>query len=232
MRLPALTELTPRQQEVSDAIAAKRGATRGPFLIWLRSPELAEKVDALGAYCRFDSRINERLRELSLLIAARHFDAQYSWNAHHKKAIEAGVSAASIEELASNQVPHFAHADEQLLYALATQILGEHFVDQATFDAGLAEWGGRASSTSSAASATSPCWRCCSTRSRSTSSPATPSRSPTCAASPGSTRRPRNGRPRPGMSTRPAGKERPAIQNVRVMPLSRRSSHFGPEVYF
>ncbi|HEX9043259.1 MAG TPA: hypothetical protein VF838_19950 [Trebonia sp.] len=141
MRLPALTELTPRQQEVSDAIAAKRGATRGPFLIWLRSPELAEKVHALGAYCRFDSNINQRLRELSLLIAARHFDARYSWNAHHKKAIEAGVSAASVEELAGNEVPHFAHADEQLLYTLATQVLRDHFVDQATFDAALAEWG-------------------------------------------------------------------------------------------
>jgi 4-carboxymuconolactone decarboxylase len=141
MRLPALTELTPHQQEVSDAIAAKRGATRGPFLIWLRSPELAEKVDALGAYCRFDSHINERLRELSLLIAARHFDAQYSWNAHHKKAIEAGVSAKSIKELAGNEVPRFAQADEQLLYTLATQVLGDHFVDQATFEAALAEWG-------------------------------------------------------------------------------------------
>ena len=141
MRLPALTELTPRQQEVSDAIAAKRGATRGPFLIWLRSPELAEKVDALGAYCRFDSGINERLRELSLLIAARHFDAGYSWNAHHKKAIEVGVSAEAIKELASNEVPHFTHADEQLLYAFATQVLGQHFVDQETFDAALAEWG-------------------------------------------------------------------------------------------
>ena len=38
-------------------------------------------------------------------------------------------------------MPHFAHADEQLLYTLATQILRDHFVDQATFDAGLAEWG-------------------------------------------------------------------------------------------
>ena len=141
MRLPALTELTPRQQEISDAIAAKRGATRGPFLIWLRSPELAEKVDALGAYCRFDASINERLRELSLLIAARHFDAQYSWNAHHKKAIAAGVSAESIKELANNEVPHFAHADEQLLYSFATQILRDHFVDQETFDAAHAEWG-------------------------------------------------------------------------------------------
>ena len=140
MRLPALTELTPRQQEISDAIAAKRGATRGPFLIWLRSPELAEKVDALGAYCRFDSRLNDRLRELALLIAARHFDAGYSWNAHHQKAIEAGVSAESIKELAANEVPQFAHPDEQLLYTFATQILRDHFVDEATFDAALAEW--------------------------------------------------------------------------------------------
>src|ERR1700733_11440631 len=98
MRLPALTEFTPRQQEISDKIAAKRGATRGPFLIWLRSPELAEKVDALGAYCRFDSSTTGRPRALSLLPAPRHFDAQYSWNAHHKKAIEAGVSAESIKE--------------------------------------------------------------------------------------------------------------------------------------
>src|SRR6202030_2789239 len=100
MRLPALTELTTRQREISDAIASKRGATRGPFLIWLRSPELAKKVDALGAYCRFEAGINERLRELSLLTAPRHFDAQYSWNAHHKKAIEAGVTPESIKALA------------------------------------------------------------------------------------------------------------------------------------
>jgi 4-carboxymuconolactone decarboxylase len=141
MRLPALTEFSPRQQQVSDAIAAKRGATRGPFLIWLRSPELAEKVDALGAYCRFDSSINERLRELSLLIAARHFDARYSWNAHHLKAIAAGVRAEAITELAENKVPAFANADEQLLYTFASQVLGDHFVDQETFDAALAEWG-------------------------------------------------------------------------------------------
>ena len=82
MRLPALTALTPRQQEISDRISSRRGGTRGPFLVWLRSPELAEKVEALGAYCRFESSLDLRLRELSLLIAARHFDAQYSWNAH------------------------------------------------------------------------------------------------------------------------------------------------------
>ncbi|HEX3515547.1 MAG TPA: hypothetical protein VHT26_16260 [Trebonia sp.] len=88
-----------------------------------------------------DVGLHVRGVELSLLIAARHFDAQYSWNAHHKKAIEVGVSVESIRELASNEVPHFAHADEQLLYGVATQILRDHFVGQETFDAALAEWG-------------------------------------------------------------------------------------------
>ena len=143
MRLPEVSSWSPRQQEISDRITARRGGTRGPFLVWLRSPELAEKVEALGAYCRFESALDPRLRELSLLIAARCFDAQYSWNAHHKKAIEAGVSAESVKELANNEVPHFAHADEQVLYRFATQILRDHFVDQETFDAALAEWGER-----------------------------------------------------------------------------------------
>lgn len=70
MRLPKLTELSPRQQEISDRISARRGGTRGPFLVWLRSPELAEKVEALGAYCRFESSLDLRLSELSVLVAA------------------------------------------------------------------------------------------------------------------------------------------------------------------
>jgi hypothetical protein len=43
--------------------------------------------------------------------------------------------------IANNEVPHFAHADEQLLYTLTTQILRDQFVDTETFDAALAEWG-------------------------------------------------------------------------------------------
>jgi hypothetical protein len=38
-------------------------------------------------------------------------------------------------------LPHFAHADEQLLYTFATQILRDQFVDIETFDVALAEWG-------------------------------------------------------------------------------------------
>lgn len=141
MRLPALTAMTPRQQEISDRIASRRGGTRGPFLVWLRSPELCEKVEALGAYCRFESSLHPRLRELSLLIAARHFDAQYSWNAHVGKAAELGVSVASLKALAAREEPSFAGRDEQVLYQFSTEILRDHFVSDSTFALALAEFG-------------------------------------------------------------------------------------------
>jgi 4-carboxymuconolactone decarboxylase len=141
MRLPALTQLSPRQQQVSDRITSRRGGTRGPFLVWLRSPELCEKVEALGAYCRFESSLNPRLRELSLLIAARHFDAQYSWNAHVGKAIDLGVSAESLRALAANEEPSFANRDEQVFYQFATEILRDHFVSAETFGLALDEFG-------------------------------------------------------------------------------------------
>jgi 4-carboxymuconolactone decarboxylase len=141
MRLPALTDLSPRQQEISNRISSRRGGTRGPFLVWLRSPELCEKVEALGAYCRFESALNPRLRELTLLIAARHFDAQYSWNAHVGKAAELGVSAESLRALAGGEDPSFASRDEQVLYQFSAEILRDHFVSDETFALALAEFG-------------------------------------------------------------------------------------------
>lgn len=141
MRLPALTEMSPRQKEISDRISGRRGGTRGPFLVWLRSPELCEKVEALGAYCRFESALDPRIRELSLLIAARHFDAQYSWNAHVGKAFDLGVSRDALTELAGNKEPHFTSPDEELVYQFSTEILNDHFVSDETFSATIREFG-------------------------------------------------------------------------------------------
>lgn len=142
VRLPPLQELTPRQTEISEKIASRRGGTRGPFLIWLRSPELCERVEALGAFCRFESALPLRLRELSLLIAARHFDARYSWNAHFEKAIDAGLPADSVEQLARNEIPDFGDDTEAaILHRFATEVLEKHFVTDGTFAAGLDAFG-------------------------------------------------------------------------------------------
>jgi 4-carboxymuconolactone decarboxylase len=135
VRLPRLTddEMSPRQKELSERIAGRRGQTRGPFLVWLHSPGLCDRVEALGAYVRFQSVLDLRLRELILLIAARHFDAQYSWNAHIDKAVDAGVDRGALEQLAARQIPAFTARDEQVVHAFCTEMLEDHFVSDETF---------------------------------------------------------------------------------------------------
>jgi 4-carboxymuconolactone decarboxylase len=143
VRLPKLSEaeMSERQREISARIAGRRGQTRGPFLVWLHSPELCDRVEALGAYARFESSLELRLRELILLIASRHFDAQYSWNAHVTKAAEAGVDAAALERLAARDQPRFGQRDEQVVYCFCSEVLEEHFVSDETFAAALELFG-------------------------------------------------------------------------------------------
>lgn len=145
MRLPDLdvTNLSEKQKVLYDRIAGRRGHVRGPFLLWLRSPELCDKVEGLGAFCRFESNLPERIRELSLLIAARQFDAQYSWAAHADKAVAAGVDEQAVQDLAHGKVPHFANRDETVFYNFAMELLTKHFVSDKNFSAALECFGER-----------------------------------------------------------------------------------------
>jgi len=145
MRLPAipLENLSPRQKELHARIAGKRGQVRGPFLVWLHSPELCDRVEALGAYVRFDCSLAEKLREFSILITARHFDAQHSWNAHVDKAIAAGISVEAIRAIAERRTPSFAAEDDRVFYQFCAEVLEQHFVSDATFAAALRIFGER-----------------------------------------------------------------------------------------
>ena len=64
MRLPKLSPetMTPRQRALHDKIAGKRGKVGAPYQIWLYSPELCERVEALGAYLRWESAMAPKYR--------------------------------------------------------------------------------------------------------------------------------------------------------------------------
>lgn len=143
MRLAKLEpeNMTERQREIAAKIAGRRGAVRGPFQVWLNSPEACERVEALGAFLRFESSIPLRLREFSLLLAARNWDAQYSWNAHVDKAVEEGIPRAAVEAIARNEEPAFDNDEDAVFYRFCQEVLHEHFVSDETFAAALAAFG-------------------------------------------------------------------------------------------
>ena len=143
MRLPTLAveELSSRQKELYERIAGKRGAVRGPYKVWMHSPELCDRVESLGAYVRFDCSLPEKLREFSILITSRYWDAQHSWNAHVDKAIAAGLPREVTVALAERQEPKFLAEDEEIFYRFSMEVLEKHFVTDETFAAALRLFG-------------------------------------------------------------------------------------------
>lgn len=143
MRLPIIDpdEMNERQREIAARIAGRRGAVRGPYRVWLNSPELCDRVEALGAFVRFEASLPLRLRELSLLMAARHWDAQYSWNAHVDKAVEAGIPEEALRAIAERREPKFDRDEDTAFYRFCRELLEDHFVGDATFREAHAHFG-------------------------------------------------------------------------------------------
>lgn len=136
MRLPKLStdKMTPRQKEVVDKHVARRDRIAGPYDVWIHSPELFEKISAISNYMRFDCALPVKLREFGILVTARYWDAQYSWNAHVDKALAAGIPKKVVEDLAAGKKPQFAADDERVYYNFAMEVLENHFVSDKTFN--------------------------------------------------------------------------------------------------
>lgn len=145
MRLPKLTsdQFTPRQKEVADKHNARRDRLAGPYDVWIHSPELFEKVSAVSNYMRFDCGLPVKLREFGILVTARYWDAEFSWNAHVDKALAAGIPADVVSDLAAGKKPNFKADDERVYYNFAMELLVDHFVSDKTFNEAQAIFGER-----------------------------------------------------------------------------------------
>jgi 4-carboxymuconolactone decarboxylase len=135
-RLPAVNPdlLDPAQRVVYDAIAnGPRKGVRGPLAVWLHRPQLADRAQALGQYCRYDSSLPPRLSELAILLLGRHWLAEYEWAAHKPFALEAGLSIDVIDAIRDGRAPDFVNADEAAVYAFITQLHATRGVDDAVY---------------------------------------------------------------------------------------------------
>ena len=131
--------MTPAQRQAAEAISSgPRGGLGGPFQAWLRSPDLADRLQKVGEYLRFSSAVPRRLNELAILITARAWDAQYEWYAHHRMAMAAGLDPAVATDIAEGRRPTGMAADEAVVYDFCTELRATRTVSDATLAAALA----------------------------------------------------------------------------------------------
>jgi 4-carboxymuconolactone decarboxylase len=146
-RFPTLTPetMTPEQKKVADAIQAgpRGGGLRGPFNALLRSPDLCDLVQRVGAYVRFSSSIPAPLNELAICMAGRKWTAQYEFYAHRKLGIEAGLNPAILDAVADCRRPESMSADETIVYEFANELLSTGAVSDTHYAPVLKRFGER-----------------------------------------------------------------------------------------
>src|SRR3970040_28185 len=141
-----LTSITSKNQvpaehhPIVDSIVKSRGSVHGPFTMLLHCPPLASHLMHLGAYVRFEGKLDKRVRVLAAMTVAREFDAVYVWGAQTSSARGQGVPEATItaiREKHSRGVP----ADDAQIVEFTRDLIRKHRVDAASMKALQARFG-------------------------------------------------------------------------------------------
>ena len=137
-----LDKMTPAQRAVADAImSGPRGGLRGPFNTWLRSPELADRLQKVGEYLRFNTSLDKRVNEMAILLTAQFWGSQYEWYAHAPLALKAGLDPAIVAAIGAGRKPENMKDDEAIVWEFTTQLRRDHAVDDATYTRAVAKFG-------------------------------------------------------------------------------------------
>ena len=145
-RMPpiAAEDMTAAQTATVAELAEVRGIVpRGPWIPLLRSPEVLSRARAMGDYLRFDTSLPPRLSEFLILLTAREWGQQYEWAAHYTIALDAGIDPDTVNAIAEGRVPEGMTDDEDILYALFTELNRTNNVTDATYGRVVAAFGER-----------------------------------------------------------------------------------------
>ena len=111
-RIPRLepSALDDDQRSLYDAIAGGRraqgpqlfrladseGRLEGPFNAFLLQPRLGSALQALGSSVRYDTALDDRCREIAILVVAAHWRSAFEWYAHEAVGRSVGLDEADL----------------------------------------------------------------------------------------------------------------------------------------
>lgn len=130
--------LTPRQQQyVQSILEGPRADISGPLGVMMVSPELGDLAQKAIAYSRFAGRegfstVPPKLNELAILVVAKHWSAEYVWNAHHRAGTRYGLSPDLVEAIRVGKQPPAMEPDVDAIYAFATEFITKRQISDAT----------------------------------------------------------------------------------------------------
>ena len=116
-------ELPESDRKYYDSIVASRGKVGAPYTTLLHSPEITARLAHLLAYCRFESKLPKKLKELATLAVAREMNCSFEWGAHEKDALKVGVPNDIVEAIKYNKKINEANNHEFKVISYVKQLL-------------------------------------------------------------------------------------------------------------
>src|SRR5262245_62907285 len=122
-----MEQLNPAQKAYVESLAKPpRNNTTAlqnpPFRVYMRSPDLATKLEAVSDYVRWNTGQPPRLTELAIMITARQWSSQWIWRGHYRAAVREGLDPSVGADIAAGRRPTKMKEDEAILYDYATEM--------------------------------------------------------------------------------------------------------------
>lgn len=143
-RMPPMRpeDMTEAQREAAAEIASgPRGGVMGPYIAILRSPGFARHAQKLGAYCRFESGLDLRIRELAALMTARWWQQQFEFHVHVPHALGSGLERSKIDAIVEGRRPDGMREDEADCWDFVQELQANKCVSDPTYARAVARFG-------------------------------------------------------------------------------------------
>jgi 4-carboxymuconolactone decarboxylase len=112
-----------------------------PFKVYMRSPELANKLEAVSDYVRWGTGLAPRLTELAIMITARQWSSQWIWRGHYRAAVRGGLDPSVGADIAAGKRPSKMKEDEEILYNYAMELYRDRAVSDTSYAAAVKQFG-------------------------------------------------------------------------------------------
>ncbi len=113
----------------------------GPRGFYLYSPKAGRHLSQANTYLRFESGLDEQVRELAILVVAREMPSQFEWTMHEPVAREVGLDPAAINVVKYDRSPQDLSARDALIIRYGRELLREDRLSSETFSQVAQEFG-------------------------------------------------------------------------------------------
>ncbi len=139
--IPAEKWTDAQKKAAAEITSGPRKELVGPFIPLLRSPEYMSRLQRVGEYLRYNTKLGPAISEFIILLMARQWTQQFEWYSHQALAAKADIKPETIKSIAEGQRPVGMTQDQEMVYEFVTEIRLHQAVSDAAYDRVLGRFG-------------------------------------------------------------------------------------------